>query len=440
MIIRYDPKTHKRQSGHFGSRSFIEAKITADGGTSPSATFRKKRYLYKLYESDGTFITTLTDVVNDPVFTIELNGGFREFIVQLARNESNYSEGTDIVYGNQLKIYAFDGDTGYDGVLIYSGVLTRYVPSIVGNQETLAVTFLSYWWELAHFMLEDTGATEKTYTAQDPEAILQDALDKFTAAGGKLDYDGASTDPCGTSVTYKFNTAMYNEVIAKVLDLSPYDWYIRLGADDLIYFKQKSSTADHVLTLGRDIMEYEPEKRTENIVNTIYFVGGGGPPKLYKKYVASGSVTAYGTRAIKYIDEHVTATGTSDKIKDRILNSLSEPEIRVVAKIMDNNGTARDASLGYDIESLMVGETVQIQNATSKAENLWDEIIWDTDSWDYDITNAAGNILQIVRVQYFPDFAIIELSNKQPDIVQRIEEINRQTIDIVTADNPTTPS
>lgn len=378
-------------------------------------------------------------MISEPIFSIDINGGFSELVVRLARLESDYDEGVSVDYGNQLKLYEFDEDTGDAGVLIYSGKLSRYVPQLVGAREYVEVTFLSYWWELQHMILEDTGDTEVAYTTQAPDAILKDVLDKFTAAGGKLDYDGSSTDATGTTVSYTFNTATYQEALMKCLDLAPYDWYIRVGADDILHFEQKSATADHTLTLGKEISEYYPEKRIENIINTIYFVGGGSP-KLYKKYTDSGSVTAYGTRAIKYVDERVTASGTSDKIKSRIFSNLAEPEIRITAKVMDNNGAGRANARGYDIESLYVGQTVQIRNATAKASNMWDEIVWETDDWDYDITNAASQILQIVRVQYTPDYAIIELSNKQPDLVRRIEEINRQLVDSITADNPTTPS
>ena len=438
-MIEFRPKNLLRQNQVFGLRPGILSWITAEITTTPGEAIRRKRFLWKIYDDAGTFITTWTDVLSDPIFSIDLNGGFSELQVELARSESEYDEGVSVEYGNQLKLYVFDGDTDYSGTLIYSGILTRYVPSIVGVQERVTVSFLSYWVQLEQQIIESAGDTELTYTTQDPEAILQDALDKFTAAGGKLDYNGTSTDTVGATVTYVFNTNTYQEVLKKVLELSPADFYLRVGADDIIYYKQRSATADHTLTLGKEIAEYQPEKRIENVVNTIYFVGGGSP-KLYKKYTAAGSITAYGTRAIKYIDERVTATGPADNITTRIFDALSEPEIRVTLKVMDNNGEAYLTERGYDIETLLVGQTVQILNATSKGNNLWDEIIWDTDSWDYDITNAAGQILQIMRVQYTPEYAIIELSNKQPNIIQRIEQINRQLIDSITADNPATPS
>lgn len=405
---------------------------------SLQSTYRKK-YLFKIYDSLGNFITTWNDVVTEPKFSIDINGGFSELTIELAREESSFDEGVSVDYGNQLKLYVFDKDSGYTGQLIYSGELTRYIPRIEGTREIVAITFLSYWVQTNQYLLEDGSKTTVSYVGIDPTNILKDVLDKFTAAGGKLDYNGSSTDLTSTTVTYDFNTATYQEVLKKILEVSPYDWYLRVGADDIIYFQQRSVTADHKLTLGKEISEFIPEKRTENIVNTVYVVGGG-TPKLYKKYTSAGSVTAYGTRSIKYLDSNITLSATADKIKTRIFDTLDEPEVRVTLKVMDNGGEAYVKEQGYDIESLLVGDTVQILNATSKSGNYWDIAMWDTDSWDYDITNAAGTVLQIMKVSYTPDFAIIELSNRQPDIITRIEEINRNFIASQNANNPVTPS
>ena len=95
---------------------------------------------------------------------------------------------------------------------------------------------------------------------------------------------------------------------------------------------------------------------------------------------------------------------------------------------------------GYDIESIKVGQTCQICNATLQSYNLWDESIFDIDAWDFDITNAAGQQLQIMSIDYYPDYAILELSNKQPDISKRIEDIDRNWQANVTVDNPATPT
>jgi len=399
----------------------------------------KKRYLYKIYDSAGTYLTTWNDVSSEPTFSIDLNGGFSELEVELARSENKFDEGESVAYGNQLKLYVFDKDGGYDGVLIYSGFLSRYIPKITGSRESLQITFLSYWANTSDIILEEGGKTYVSYVSEDPTNILKDVLDKFTADGGKLDYDAGTTQNTATTTTYRFNCGTYQEVLQKIVEIAPYDWYLRIGADDKIYFKQKSATADHKLTLGKEISDYVPEKRIENIINTIYLTGGGDP-KLYKKYESAGSITTYGIKSVKYVDEKITDTGTADKVASRILENFDSPEIRVVIKVLDNSGENYRHEQGYDIESLKVGDTVKIFNATSKGDNYWDTAVWDTDAWDYDITNAAGLVLQIVKLNYSPDYATIELSNKQPDLARRIEEINNAFIASRTADNPSTPT
>ena len=123
--------------------------------------------------------------------------------------------------------------------------------------------------------------------------------------------------------------------------------------------------------------------------------------------------------------------------QDWAKNEKSSPEIRVVIKILDSNN---ENSLGYDIESIKVGQTCNILNATSKGYNLWDEVFWDIDAWDFNITNAAGQSLQIMSIDYYPNYAVLELSNKQPDIAKRIEDIDKNWKDNITVDNPATPT
>ena len=70
---------------------------------------------------------------------------------------------------------------------------------------------------------------------------------------------------------------------------------------------------------------------------------------------------------------------------------------------------------------------------------MWDEVSWDIDAWDYDITNETATLLQIQKIDYFPDYVLLEISNRQPDLAQRIEQINKKLIESLTTDNPVMP-
>ena len=399
--------------------------------------FNEKRFLWKIYDSDGNFITTWTDVITIPAFTWEINGGFSELVVKLARGVFAFGEGEDVDFGNQLKLYVFDRDTGANGVLIYSGFISRYEPNLEGSKETMMVTFLGYYTETNLFMLENgSGDTELDYFSQGPEDIIKGVLDIFTAAGGKVDYDGGSIEDPTTTVSYTFNTNSVQEAIQKCLELSPEGWYFRIDADDILYYKEKSVAADHKLHLGRHFINYRQEKRTENIINKIYFTGGGDP-KFYKKYEAGGSIESYGLHIKKMVDERVIVETTADTMAGRVLDEFSNPEIRITLDVIDNNGVEGD--IGYNIESIKPGQTVKILGATIKGYNLWDVMQWDVDAWDYDITNSAATVLQIMKVHYNPGYARLEISNRQPDITKRIEDISRNLKNAQTVNNPTTP-
>lgn len=578
---------------------------------------KKKRFKYMIYDSAGVFKKRWTDVYSEPRFSIDLNGGFSELVVELARSVVSFGEDGDVKHGNQLKLWCFDAGSP-NGVLIYSGELTRYVPSIKGRTETLKVTFLSYWQQAQRIVMEDdnvgsvvslsygkdyanvtptmtannapspnvvsasteydanhpawkafdgkmsvldanagvrpwaaststgwlkidfgsgnakqiqryivvsresgyrdqmpknwtfegsandstwdvldsrsdqidwgdceereyvfenytayryyrinvsanngsvvlaifemklfdgvalsrSGATMIRYRGKDPGNILKDILDRFTAAGGKIDYvtsPSDSIDTTGDTQSYTFNMGTYQEAMKKVVDMCPAGWYLRVGADDVVYLKAKNTVADHIFVLGQHISEYEPEKRTESLVNRVFFMGGdpGTGERVYKKYTRSGSVTSYGKWDRRIVDERVKLTATMDDIANRILDTFDAPEVRVVVKILDNNN---EQGKGYDIESIKVGQTCKILNSTKQSENEWDVVQWDTSAWDYDITNAAAVLLQIQRIEYHPDYVVLELSNRQPDIARRVEDINQRIVDDQTKDTPAIPT
>jgi len=609
----------------FRAIGFLKTTVpwTVDG------TIKEKRYVYKVYDAEGNFIKTWSKehIKNSPSFSMAINSGAGELTINLSLFESNYGENSDVKYGNRVKVYCFDRDTDVDGVVVYSGYITKYTPFIRGNEEGVTVTLLSDAWYCGRMMLLDGIATTVQYLSQDPSDIMRDLLDKFTARDGMLSYTYSSIDDTDTTVSYTFNTNTFLEAMRKVLELSPLGWYFRIDpsdkdrylsfdgtndnveghvvqlrndldvtiefepdvvntqkillqrdgavrsdlieiqndgkilfsiktagtpgymdlitsdgvavigeratyrftynalggatiykngavvttaayagdydtanqannwrigslnnssrffdgklyrlvfrtdgvtrfsydgsktsdnklmdvsendrhgvisgatfgfADDfgIVQMHEKNDAADHQLVLGHHISEYMPEKRIENMVNTIYFVGDG----IYKKYTNTSSVSEFGEFSTKYIDQRVSVETTADIIAGRILDSQSSPEVRVVIKVLDNNGQMDGK--GYDIESLKVGQTVKIKNATSKSDNAWDDVTWDVDSWDYEITNAPGIALQIMSIEYSPESAVLELSNRLPDVAKRIEDINRNFVDSVTVDNPSTP-
>lgn len=284
------------------------------------------------------------------------------------------------------------------------------------------------------------GATTVVQNSQEPADIARAALDSFLTYGGSVTYDGTSIDDTGTTVSYTFNTQTILECINKVLELSPKDWYYYVDiATNLLHLHLKSTTADHNLTVGKDIVSMRIEKRTEGITNAVYFRGGdtGGGVYLFKKYQDSNSIGLYGTRAVRYVDERVTNSTTADTIANKIIEANAAPEVRLTLEIADSN----TSSNGYDIESIQVGDVVKLANTGSNSNGaLYDVAIYDRDRYDFNITQLSSLYLQIVRKEYSPDTLRIICSTIPPDVSKRIEDINRNLEATQTADNPSAPS
>jgi hypothetical protein len=225
------------------------------------------------------------------------------------------------------------------------------------------------------------------------------------------------------------------------VELAPVNWYWYINqGTNVLEFKEKSDTPDHTFSFEKDIIDAKFEKRIEDIANVVYFTGGdtGGGVNFYKKYSIDGSIARYGYKAIKYSDGRVTLTSTADTIANNILATKSEPELRVTLEILDDNN---DMNMGYDIESIQVGDVIAVRNITQQVGlSTWDIGRYDEAYWDFNIYNLSTLQMQIQKLEYKQDSVVISASTIPLDVNKRIEDINRNLEALQTANNPTTPS
>ena len=247
--------------------------------------------------------------------------------------------------------------------------------------------------------------------------------------------------PSNSTVSYTFNVNTVLEGVNKCVELAPVNWYWYINqGTNVLEFKEKSDTPDHTFSFEKDIIDAKFEKRIEDIANVVYFTGGdtGGGVNFYKKYTIDGSIAKYGYKAIKYSDGRVTLTSTADTIANNILATKSEPELRVTLEILDNNN---DMNMGYDIESIQVGDVIAVRNITQQVGlSTWDTGRFDEGYWDFNIYNLSSLQMQIQKLEYKQDSVVISASTIPLDVNKRIEDINRNLETLQTANNPTTPS
>ncbi|MFA5014023.1 MAG: hypothetical protein WC549_00585 [Actinomycetota bacterium] len=407
----------------------------------PQTDWYWKFFDYKVYDGQTYKTTWSSEVVSLPSFRTVINGGPGELIVKLKRNFDDFGEDVDVKLGNRVDAWVYDRDTP-NGLLLFRGFISGYRPVLDGNTEYVEITVLSYIYELSNYILRDgSGNTKIVYNSQDPTDILKDILDKYRTDGGTLNYTATSIDSTGTTVSYTFQTNTIKEAIDKVIELAPYGWYWYVDPNGIVYFKTRPAVAEHIFYIGKEIAKMETWRRTEDLINEVYFTGfttasGTG---LYRHYSNTGSINSYNRHAYSYVDHRVSLTDTADTMANRLINDKKDPEIRTLITILDNNGEQQHK--GYNIEAVQVGDMMKVGNIkqNTKTYSRWDQMQWDVDVWDQTLASAAADVIQIMAYQYSADSISIEASSRQPQISKRIEDINRNMVQNETVDNPTAP-
>lgn len=293
------------------------------------------------------------------------------------------------------------------------------------------------------YFIVETGdiSTTITYTNKEIAFIVQDVIDKYNLAGGRVQYTPSSIELTGTMVDYTFRGQSILEVIRKLNDLAPAGFYWYLDpADNTLYFKKTRTTRDHVLTLGSEIVKIQPIRIIEGVVNKVYFTGGeiGTNQNLYKKYVNQASIDLYGTQAKAVSDNRVTSSDTAQRIASKILTERSVPTLKTSITVPDSSYST--SPKGYDIESIRVGQIIGFDNVGAADPNLWDVALWDVAYWDYNLRQLGTLSLQVVRLSYSPKAVIVECASVAADVAKIISDNTRDIKDIQTQNNPSTPS
>lgn len=338
---------------------------------------------------------------------------------------------------------SFQGDNpGYQGGSTSDAGITNSFPPLgklyfaraTFNNASFPIGFSTAFPILYVELWQDDGSTTAEYLSADPSDILKDVMTNYSGQGGNVIFDDSSIASTGTEVTYTFNSVTIYDALQKCLELAPANWYFYIDhATKKLYFRQKGTTADHIFEQGTHFSKVAFEKRSEDMVNTVYFTGGdlGGGVNLFKKYTDNDSVAIYGQRLQNYIDNRVKVADTAAIIAQAIIEQHRFPEIRASIEVIDT----------YDIELVKPGSIVGFRNYGQGGDydSMWDTGYWDQMYWDFDAANPSTFEFQIVRLAYKPDGISAVLSTLPPDVNKRIEDINRNLQAQQTINNPTLP-
>lgn len=213
----------------------------------------------------------------------------------------------------------------------------------------------------------------------------------------------------GTQVSYTFRNNTYKEVLDKVLELMPSDWYYRVGlGDNTVYFRERSNTPQHLFYLGKHIKSLDLKGSIMDVTNHVLFTGGGDPALYIEEKQAPAARTRRGLEIIS--DSRVTLD-TSARI-------IAQGKIDAGNK-MQNRSTIEILAKQYNIEEIQVGHVVGFRNFGNDIDGL--ELI------------VAG-------LSYSPDVVQLALERKPPTVNKRLQDVVRNLNVQENNNTPAAPS
>jgi hypothetical protein len=385
---------------------------------------------------NGNYLNTWSnDVVNEPSFKMILNSGQSELKIRLAREAGDYGEDEDVKFNNEVDCYIVDNEAP-NGLLIYSGYISDYQPSLDASDEYIEITALGYVTELENTTFIDTnGNTAKVYSGEDPKNIISDILTLYNGNPSYGKVIAGSMDATGFVRDYTFNNTSNQQAIDKTRELCPSGWWWYVDEQKKLNLHAKSSIAKHTFIVGRHITKMDGFKTMRDLKNAVRFIGGvaSGESQFYKVYdknttvpnlsYLSSSESSYGRREYVMVDTRVIDEDTADAMATAYLETYYEPAIRATIDILDNNGD--NQNIGYDIESIKPGDTCRIIDPKFQAGSQ---------------SYALNKVMIIQTVQYDFDKVTLELSVRPPWVAKRIQDIYRDLNKSVLSQTPPAPS
>lgn len=264
------------------------------------------------------------------------------------------------------------------------------------------------------------GDTTVPYLSQDPSQMRRSILEFAKSRGARVTYDLESIEDTGTVVSYTFKSNTVAEALAKTLELAPADWYswydLGLNVD---HFHARPTVVDKTLTVGKDIVQVGYSRTMRNIVNDVYF-SGGGDPALFKRTQDSASRNQWRRALAKISDNRVVVEDTAVTMSEARIERYADPVYVGTGTIISQVNYTNDEIAGNTyLEDYLLGMLFGFNGSGSVLDDLQ---------------------LQHVGYTYNPDTLDIEVGNLMPPVSKRIEDIRRNLDVLEQQNNPSAPS
>ncbi len=368
-----------------------------------------KKVFFKIFNSSGELIVENWTDANFVGFTKRINGGLGLCKIELGREFDDFGEFDDIKLGNEVQVWVHDDDSEDDfGTLIYSGYISSYEPTLENGQEKVIVNLLGYYTLLEQDIYKNGATLTITETTEDVGVIFRNIMTRYRAetTNPKIHFSLDSVQETGNDGSYEFNIMTYRDAIEKAREMAPEGWYWYVNQYNEIKFQEKASSPDHLFILGRHFHKIKVVKSVEKIKNIAIVRDRSAIEEIREDDL---SIADYSRRVQKYSDSKIGDVATAQAIGDSIINTYKDPEIKVVAEIIDNY-----SGKGYDIESINPGDTCYFEG------------------FEHLLSNTFKYNSLITEVEYTLDKAIITIEPLRAGIIDTQKRMQKEIEKIST--------
>lgn len=327
----------------------------------------QKEYLVKLFDISGAFKQVIWQdkIKNEFNFSGNITWWQGQWTLQLAVDFwETFVEATDVV-----EVYASDKNNP-KGRLIYTWVVQNIQRFVDKDIVWINLPLLWLFSIFTYMLFRDWGNLSFNKN-QDPSQTVRDIVDFVNIKYNFFSYDWTSIPNYWTSADLKFENEDCFSAIKKCIDVT--DFYFYIDQFWKVFFKQKSSTPEHFLTIQENVEKIFFEENSENLVNNVVVKYSWGQ----KLYTDPWSETQYWLRE-QFEDEetNLNDVSTADEFWGNFLEENKNPKTK----------TKITLNAKFDLESIKPGETIKVRNFSFLIENL-----------------------QIQKLTYSPDKVILEL-------------------------------
>lgn len=339
-----------------------------------------------------------------------------------------------LVQENNVKVYLYGPGLPTTGLLKFNGFIDTIEPTVSERgDESVIVTLTPYSAALA-----DHGyAGTLTLNFVDIMALFNywfTTGDPTVGLGGVTYANPLTLDPSnppysGQIVSYTIQNQTIKSVLDTVMLMLGSGWYWRPNPDNTVTLGRIATTAQHTLLLGQHISSLSYSVDNNQRKNVISFVGATG---IKATAVGASAAPPYqggiGER-IKFVqDSRIKDQTTANLLVQSMLTLYDQPLIRTKCRVPDYRGDTK-SSLGADIESFKVGDTVIIKNAAGTTyPTVWGQFKWGQSAWGAG-AGPFNTIAPIVSITYGYHYVDLEIGTFQPSQDRTLFKIQQQLQD-----------